>query len=305
MKSKILLCFLFISMLASATDVYVGNYTSPSDLYDGSNLQNSPITWVYKNSASQILYQSGDITGLQGQDITSISFKYFNESCYEYGYTSTMKLYITEVSDNAFTKDATNKYQWFGIDAPNATLNFTADFMDSYYDDAEITFDLTANPYQYHGGNLLITVVNESSTYIDGGLQFYYADITKSDYISAVYGSDTKTFATALSESNTISTSAGRIYEYPVTKFSCTASQSTDLHPLSSSQPTCTAVGMDIIICNLPENADIKLFDINGRLLFQQNENRNELSIPTREKGLYIVIIEANGVKQNYKTVIL
>lgn len=194
---SLLLVFATILSQAQSTH-YVGNYQGTTTKFDGFNLQNAPIVWAFKNSASQMVFPSTDLLPMAGKQITSIRFKYINENFYDTDeYISNIKVYISEVGQVRLKYDSVvhRAYVWYDVDltSPLSTLNFTANMITNAYEDQEIVIDLSGSPYMYQGSNLLITITSESD--IEGeGISFYCYTPAHNKYCTASWGSDTQIF---------------------------------------------------------------------------------------------------------------
>ena len=170
--------------------------------YDGFNTQNSPLIFTYRHSGSQTIYLPEQLKNIKDKQITSISFKCFAEAYVTTDYTSTMKLYIKEVDDEAFYYNPESEYyEWFDFNAeePATTLDAVLDFQNATinYEDIEIKFDLSENPYTYTGKTLLLTIVNDADTYIDSNelVRFYMTKGKAGDaYRTSVFASDSNDF---------------------------------------------------------------------------------------------------------------
>ena len=170
--------------------------------YDGFNTQNSPLIFTYRHSGSQTIYLPEQLKNIKDKQITSISFKCFAEAYVTSDYTSTMKLYIKEVDDEAFYYNPESEYyEWFDFNAeePATTLDAVLDFQNATinYEDIEIKFDLSENPYTYTGKTLLLTIVNDADTYIDSNelVRFYMTKGKAGDaYRTSVFASDSNDF---------------------------------------------------------------------------------------------------------------
>lgn len=167
----------------TASTVTVGHYNDQDTgaAWDGFNMQNAPVIYTYCHSGSQVLYYPEELAAMKGKQITSISFKCFSEGCFVSNYTSNMKLYLQEIDERAFYYDEVGEYfEWVKFDKNNviATAEFSADFLNAGINgsDVEVKFDLSKNPYKYSGKTLVVTVVNDSESYIDsneGAVRFY------------------------------------------------------------------------------------------------------------------------------------
>lgn len=182
--------------------------------YDGNNWYNAPMTFAYKYSGSQNLYMPEELADLKDKDITSISFSCFGElAYYTSDYHSTAKIFIKEVDDEEFNKNAgTGDLEWFSLDneSANATAELNLNFMNSTInnEDIVITFDLSKNPFHYTGKTLLLTISNESDQTVDMSelVRFNWMDRKKNENTrSCVFANDDIDFMEDLSANNRIS----------------------------------------------------------------------------------------------------
>ncbi len=192
-----------LGLLRAQNYHYVGNYQTPpsSNRYDGFNTQNAPTLWVYNNSASQLVYPASDLQPLVGKLITSVKFKFYNESWYHSEvYSSTMKIHITEVGQEKLKYDSAglNAYVWYDVDLNSSQIAITDTFTpyNVVGNDRELVFDFSSNPYLYNGGNLLITVTASSDVNADGAVvAYYYYKPSHRKKCAAVWGSDSRQFS--------------------------------------------------------------------------------------------------------------
>ncbi|MBF0976083.1 MAG: fibronectin type III domain-containing protein, partial [Bacteroidetes bacterium] len=192
-----------LGLLRAQNYHYVGNYQTPpsSNKYDGFNTQNAPTLWVYNNSASQLVYPASDLQPLVGKLITSVKFKFYNESWYHSEvYSSTMKIHITEVGQEKLKYDSAglNAYVWYDVDLNSSQIAITDTFTpyNVVGNDRELVFDFSSNPYLYNGGNLLITVTASSDVNADGAVvAYYYYKPSHRKKCAAVWGSDSRQFS--------------------------------------------------------------------------------------------------------------
>ena len=199
---RIIFCLFFVlgalGLLRAQNYHYVGNYQNPpsSNRYDGFNTQNAPTLWVYNNSASQLVYPASDLQMLEGKLITSVKFKFFNESWYyTEDYSSKIRVYITEVAQEKLKFDTAGvgTYVWYDVDlnSPQATVNYTANLFDDMANDQELVLDFSSNPYLYNGGNLLITITDSAGVNAEGAVvAYYYYKPSHRKKCAAVWGSD-------------------------------------------------------------------------------------------------------------------
>lgn len=182
-------------------------------MFDGFNCQNAPVTFVYKHSGSQTIYLPGMLEPMKDKEITSIAFSCLPQDCYVFDYTSTMKLYLSEVAEENFVKDG-NKYLWFVTDYtnPNASLDFKADFQEAATNEENILIKFQLEkPFKYTGKTLLVTVVNDGDQSVGGVVRFFLVKRKSKDepHYNAIFGSDSKTFMEYYKESKAVTDGNG------------------------------------------------------------------------------------------------
>lgn len=222
-KNLLLILSLFAAFLMTvpafgqtegAQNLVLGNYDNQKregGSWDGFNMQNAPVIFTYNHSGSQVLYRPAQLEAMKGKQITSMSFKCYPEGCYVDGYKSTMKLYVQEMDSQDFYYDEVGEYyEWVKFDKNDvaATLDFTGNFLTAYEDDIEITFDLSAKPFNYTGKTLVVTIVNDAPVCIggdQGAIRFYWIDSQKEDkWGSFVFASDDITFEENQAKNNAV-----------------------------------------------------------------------------------------------------
>lgn len=183
-----------------------------SKKFEGTNWYNAPVIPLYYHSGMQMLYSADKLQEMAGKDITSITFKYYNE--YPLDYTASPKFYFTEVDENEFVyDDVVSFYKWFPINTeatPNgqATLELS---LDDYYASAEFKVPLST-PYHYTGKNLLIVAATDNDIITDQSMGYFafhsYYDSWKDEANKvrykriAIYASDDTDFITDLKQDN-------------------------------------------------------------------------------------------------------
>lgn len=190
-----------------------GDYSDDKAMFDGFNCQNAPVTFVYKHSGSQTIYLPGMLEPMKDKEITSIAFSCLPQDCYVFDYTSTMKLYLSEVAEENFVKDG-NKYLWFVTDYtnPNASLDFKADFQEAATNEENILIKFQLEkPFKYTGKTLLVTVVNDGDQSVGGVVRFFLVKRKSKDepHYNAIFGSDSKTFMEYYKESKAVTDGNG------------------------------------------------------------------------------------------------
>lgn len=184
----------------------VGDYDAAdtNEAWDGFNLQNAPIVFSYIYSGSQVMYTAEQLSAMKDKELTSLSFKCFAPDTYT-EYTGTAKLYLQEVDETEFVKDANGKYNWFKYDNTKvvATTELQLDFLNAYGEPLEIVFDFSKNPFKYSGKTLVVTVENECTGELPENACFFWVPSKVGDpYRSFVYGSDNTDFQTNQAKDN-------------------------------------------------------------------------------------------------------
>lgn len=190
-----------------------GDYSDDKAMFDGFNCQNAPVTFVYKHSGSQTIYLPHMLEPMKDKEITSIAFSCLPQDCYVFDYTSTMKLYLSEVAEENFVKDG-NKYLWFVTDYtnPNASLDFKADFQEAATNEENILIKFQLEkPFKYTGKTLLVTVVNDGDQSVGGVVRFFLVKRKSKDepHYNAIFGSDSKNFMEYYKESKAVTDGNG------------------------------------------------------------------------------------------------
>lgn len=157
----------------------IGDDWDESQTYQGSWWMVAPTQYNVVHTGSQIIYTKDQLKDMAGKEITSISFKYYNQSAYQ-AYPRTINVWVKEIDDNAFSYDDTKKaYCYFEYsDATKAATDFTfnEDFVDycNMNSDLKVDFD---KPFAYSGTkNLLVTITFDGDECVGGSsdIEFYY-----------------------------------------------------------------------------------------------------------------------------------
>ena len=182
-----MLLFAVFAASAQNSTLSLGDYDNASvdndsPKYDATNIYNAPIIPTYNHSGVQMIYTADELKDMAGSKISELRFKYYAETFEEYA--SKVRVYLQEIDQSAFEKtEDGSSYKWFAYDAstPSASLDFSFNGLDAYSMDGEMVVDLSANPFTYTGKNLLLTVVNDSESFLDasqGYMAFYCYDFT-------------------------------------------------------------------------------------------------------------------------------
>lgn len=86
----------------------IGDDWDESQTYQGSWWMIAPTHYYVKHTGSQIIYTKDQLKDMAGKEITSISFKYYNQSAF-YAYPRTINVWVKEIDDNAFAYNDTKK----------------------------------------------------------------------------------------------------------------------------------------------------------------------------------------------------
>lgn len=181
----------------------LGNYDEIGDdesqTYQGSYWMVAPTQYYLAHTGSQIIYTKDQLKDMAGKEITSISFKYYNQSAFQ-AYPRTINVWVKEIDDNAFAYNDTKKaYCYFEYsDATKAAKDFTFDenFGDYYCMNSDLKVDFD-KPFAYSGTkNLLVTITFDGDKCADtpSDIEFYYNtdDTAKEKAMAAC--SDNSTF---------------------------------------------------------------------------------------------------------------
>lgn len=193
----------------------IGDYYAvpdASNTFIGTNWYNAPIIPTYANSASQMLYLPGELEGFNDKTrIRSVAFRFTNETCFS-DYSSTARLYIQAVDEDAFPYDNLNsKYRWFPVelDAPLLTMPVEIPFVDYYYGCGELTFILPEAFRFPAGKSLLLTVVNEAATPLDNSEYPQFLKYDTDARRTATFASDHCDYAASLAVSDYVANGEG------------------------------------------------------------------------------------------------
>ena len=274
--------------------------------WDGFNLQNAPVIFTYAHSGSQVMYTAEQLADMKDKQITSMTFKCFNEGCYDETYTSNMKLYIQEIDEAQFPYDEVSElYSWINFDENNAVaeMEFTTSPLDAYINstDIEIKFNLST-PYVYTGKTLVVTVINDSETCIDssnGALRFYWIDSVKEDpWKSFVFASDKITFLENQAKDNVLKgmDNEDKWKNAPAVQIAYEEPTSTGICEIATADNNSVATTNGAVVVTLSNNADVQIFSITG-----SNVKNANLSAGTHTfampGGIYVVRINNNTYK--------
>lgn len=250
----ILLVMACLNAFAQQSTLDLGDYesatadNSSATKYDGNNWYNAPIISAYKHSGVQFIYTADELKAMTDSLITSMKFKFYSQGFYD-DYSSNLKLYLTETDDAAFTKNDDGSYQWMSYDSATPAADFTFSFSgyDYDYSDCELTIDLSSAPYKYTGKNLVVTVCNDSESYIDGSngtIAFYNYDVKGVRVLT--FSSDKTDFATSQAADNIVSGSDERsdLGSLPAVLFTYKSEPKPE-EPVTEEESTVTVGGYD------------------------------------------------------------
>ncbi len=313
MQYKLILSFLLLALCckpAVAEDAFVsvGDFENSEEVFEGFSQQNAPILWTYIHSGCQVLYQADDIAEMQNKQIDQIKFK-FDAECYISDYQSKLKAYIQEVDETTFTfNEVAGKYEWTPVDQSavaleaDLTYDFTSDELLGAYG-YEFVLDLSENPYQYHGKNIILTIVNDAEGYIDtnDGIVSFYSyypapQVADSPYRTLIYGSDLVPYFDAVAADKFVYENASKFKDYPLTQFVCSdaASAITDVTVGSAlKMNTLVKQGEAINVRFALPAQSIKMYDLSGNLVYAEAVNSSSATIDAPlTKGIYFVKVD-------------
>ena len=186
-KSLLLLAALATMSLAQAQNIQsgtllVGDYEGATTVVEGSYWDSAPTTFYLCHTGSQMIYTAedlADLAGLDGVKIQKLTYRFMNVGGYE-TMTRDVKVYLQEIETTEFAKIEGVK-QFFDFDetAPCYSAVVDYDLVETYGDDGELEFDLSAAPFAVTPGKgLLVTVVMDALDDSNGlsssfDLQFY------------------------------------------------------------------------------------------------------------------------------------
>ena len=138
----------------------VGDFTAPTEVYDGSFFDMAPTTFYLAHTGCQMIYtaeQLQDIQELKDVKIQQMAFKFRNDGAWE-EISRNVKIYLEEIDDTEFAVVEGVK-QFFIFGEPVQECDVTLDLLESFGDDCEIVFDLD-EPFAINAGkSLLVTIV--------------------------------------------------------------------------------------------------------------------------------------------------
>ncbi|MDE7375737.1 MAG: chitobiase/beta-hexosaminidase C-terminal domain-containing protein, partial [Muribaculaceae bacterium] len=256
----------------------LGGYDTTRERFAGTNFYNSPLIFVYNNSATQTIYTAEEMAPMAGKSITKLSYVYNNEMCLE-SYSSTARVFLQELdSDDFVIEPYSQKELWYAYDAehPAAAADINIDFIDCFGYDGELTFTLD-QPFACSGKALLVTVINEAPMYIDNssGVAFYsYMDPEKR---SAVFYSDYYTFEDNQAEDDLI---RGVEYnEFTRRDKPCTKMEYTITDGLAS---VAAPEKIQVADGKIKTDAEVSVYTVSGALVAK---GCGEISLPA---GIYV-----------------
>ncbi len=200
------LLFAALAMSAGAQTLSFGGYddididaNDSENTYDFGANSNCPMNYYYVNSGSQTLFMASEIADMAGKNITSVSYKFNNEGCYN-ALTRTVKVMLTEVAVADFESNSSSGWLPFATTLASEAVStqVTIDGVESL-GGGEVVLQF-AQPYYYAGNNnLVVTVVatgeGNADDLTDGGnyFPFHYAPSLKRRCRN--FASDSKEFA--------------------------------------------------------------------------------------------------------------
>lgn len=140
-----------------------------------------PVYRYYNYGKTQTIVPASELSSLQGKTITGMSY-YPTADSY-----ATLAVYLTETSSDSLTEF---------VSVPGSAEVFSGNVDFTGNSEAKITFDA---PFAYSGGNLLVTVINNTGSYASG-LSFY--GVSQSDGSRYAYNDGTRYDSTYTGSSN-------------------------------------------------------------------------------------------------------
>jgi hypothetical protein len=166
MKKFYILLAALAAMTLNAQEVLqgtinVGDFDAPETVYNGSYFDMAPTNFYIAHTGAQMLYTPAELADLQDKanvKVTKLTFKFL---CEDYKtYTRDIKVSLKAIDETEFAVNDQGIKQFFNFDAPQLEFEWSCDMVDYYYDDGEIVFDLTNNPFSLEAGKtLLVTAI--------------------------------------------------------------------------------------------------------------------------------------------------
>lgn len=160
----------------------VGDYQGATTVVEGSYWDSAPTTFYLAHTGSQMIYTPDDLAPLaelQNVKIHKLTYRYTNMDAYS-TITRDVKVYLQQIDATEFAKvEGVKQFFDFDENAPCYDAVVDYDFADTYGDDGELEFDLSAAPFALTPGKaLLVTVVmdaQDDDNCLNSGfdLQFY------------------------------------------------------------------------------------------------------------------------------------
>ena len=177
----------------------IGDFSSTTQLYDGSAWECAPVNFYYANSGSQFIYSADQIASIvdDNGEITQLEFRmYESGECYE-TVEATITLHARMVDASAFVKDDSNKYHWLEYADTDASASLQFSHEPSYMEsDFDLTFTLDTPLKVEPGKALLVTVdCSQDAVVSNSKEEFLGYCFTAADYQTAFFASDSKAFS--------------------------------------------------------------------------------------------------------------
>jgi len=138
----------------------VGDFTAPTEVYDGSFFDMAPTTFYLAHTGCQMIYtaeQLQDIQELKDVKINQLAFKFRNDGAWE-EISRNVKIYLEQIDATEFAVVEGVK-QFFNFGEPVMECEFTCNMLDYFGDDGEVVFNLD-EPFAITAGkSLLVTIV--------------------------------------------------------------------------------------------------------------------------------------------------
>lgn len=141
-------------------EIEVGDYSNPSNFYNGSYFDMAPTNFYLAHTGVQMLYTPDVLADLQGKEnvmITDLSFKFQSQYYEEIG--RSMKIYLQETDAEEFAVNEDGVKQFFAFDNLAQECNIFIDMLNCYGEDVKITIPMQTPFALAPGKSLLVTIV--------------------------------------------------------------------------------------------------------------------------------------------------
>ena len=143
--------------------IEVGDYSSASEIYNGSYFDMAPTNFYMSHTGVQMIYTPDLLTDMEGKEnvaITELRFKFYSETFEEIGRNYKVYLQETDATEFAVNEDGVKQFFIFDL-MPALEGSMYIDMLSYYGEDFEISFPTpTENPFTFTPGkSLLVTIV--------------------------------------------------------------------------------------------------------------------------------------------------